>query len=309
MHFARILLGQVVLYGFLATSLPAAGAAEPIPGIGPAGPIEPLHTGFAFTEGPAADAEGNVYFTDIPNNKILRVDSQGNLSTFVDHSRHANGLMFRSAREMIACEMDGQLVAWDVVTKQRRVLAAEYNGKRFNAPNDLTVDRHGGVYFTDPHFRAPSQLPQDKMGVYYVSSEGKVDRLIDNLEAPNGIILSNDEKTLYVFPSRSSTMRAYPIEAPGNLGKGRDFCTVESEGERGMQGTDGVTIDSRGNLYLTTAPRHPGIHPQGKATRDYRAAGGTRQRHLRRPRAKYPLRHCTNVTLCGANACEREKGK
>jgi gluconolactonase len=233
--------------------LPAADdPAESIPGIGPTGPITKLHSGFAFTEGPAADRPGNVYFSDIPNERIHKVDLKGQLSVFREKSGHANGLMVNARGEVVACEMDGRIVAISPDGKSVRVLADKYEGQRFNAPNDLVLDRSGGVYFTDPSFRAPQPLPQGKTAVYYVSADGKVTRLIDNLPNPNGVILSPDEKTLYVIPSGQADMMAYPVEAPGKIGTGRVFCTLKQPEGRTGTGGDGLTVDSKGNLYITS---------------------------------------------------------
>src|SRR6185437_6021033 len=133
------------------------------------------------------------------------------------------------------------------------------------APNDLVIDRSGGVYFTDPHFRAPEVLPQGVTAVYYIAAGGKVSRLIDDLKAPNGVILSPDEMTLYVIPSMQEEMMAYPVEGPGKLGKGRVFCrTKQAEGKQGTGG-DGLTIDEKGNLYITTALGLQVFSPEGKA--------------------------------------------
>jgi gluconolactonase len=241
------------------------GAGEPIAGIGPTGPIVKLHTGFEFTEGPAADGDGNVFFSDVPNKKILKVDAEGKLSTFTDESHHANGLMVNADGDLVACEMDGHLAVWTTCTEpKRRVLIEGHGGKRFNAPNDLVLDTNGGIYFTDPHFRAPDPLPQGKTAVYFVAPSGDVKRLVEDLPAPNGIILSPDETTLYVFPSGQPTMRAYPIVAPGKLGEGRDFCKLKVEGD-GLQGADGVTIDTKGNLYITSKLGVQVFAPDGQA--------------------------------------------
>ncbi|HXT61384.1 MAG TPA: SMP-30/gluconolactonase/LRE family protein [Pirellulales bacterium] len=235
--------------------LAAVGAAAddaPIPGIGPKGEIVKLHTGFAFTEGPAADAHGNVFFSDIPNSRIHKVDAAGKLSIFREPSNHTNGTMFNAEGELVCAEMDGRISAVARDGKTARPLAETYQGNRFNAPNDLVIDRSGGVYFTDPHFRAPEVLPQGVTAVYYIAADGKVSRLIDDLKAPNGVILSPDEKTLYVIPSMQEEMMAYPVEGPGKLGKGRVFCrTKQAEGKQGTGG-DGLTIDTKGNLYIAT---------------------------------------------------------
>ncbi len=144
----------------------AAGkGSKSIPGIGPAGKIVKLHSGFQFTEGPAADRHGNVYFTDIPRERIHKVDKNGRLSTFRAKSNRANGLMVNGKGEIVACEMSGRVVAISSDGKKVRVLADKYQGKRFNAPNDLVIDKPGGVYFTDPGFGAPQPLPQGKAAV------------------------------------------------------------------------------------------------------------------------------------------------
>jgi gluconolactonase len=231
----------------------SAAATEPIPAIGPTAEPTRVATGFGFTEGPAWDGAALLYFTDIPNAKIHAVDADGNVTLFAESTGPCNGLMFNADGELVACSMGGELVAWNVVTKAKRVLAAEYEGKRFNAPNDLVIDAAGGVYFTDPMFRAPQPLPQGGQGVYYYAADGKVTRLADDLPAPNGILLSRDEKSLYVLPSGSADMLAYPVEAPGKLGESTVFCTVKNPPERDNGGSDGATIDEQGNLYLTTS--------------------------------------------------------
>jgi gluconolactonase len=232
---------------------PAADeAAKSIPEIGPAGEIVKLHSGFKFTEGPAADRDGNVYFSDIPNQRIHKVDADGKLSVFREKSNNANGLMLNAKGEIVACEMAGQVVAYSPDGKSRRVLADKYNGERFNAPNDLVIDRQGGVYFTDPAFGAPMPLPQGKTAVYYIAPGGEVTRLIDDLPNPNGVILSPDEKTLYVIPSGQAEMMAYPVESPGKIGKGKVFCKLKQRREGGKSGGDGLTVDTRGNLYITS---------------------------------------------------------
>jgi gluconolactonase len=243
---------------------PALAQAQ-IKGIGPVGEIQKLHTGFDFTEGPALDSAGNIYFTDIPKKTIHKIDAAGKLSAFTTSSNTANGLMFNGQGEMVACEMEGAIVAWDVAKKTRRVITGEYKGNRYNAPNDLVVDRSGGVYFTDPAFRAPKPLPQEKTCVYYVDTKGVVARLIDNLPNPNGVILSTDEKTLYVIPSGQADMMAYPVEAPGKIGVGKVFCTLkQAEGKKGGGG-DGLTIDTKGNLYITSATGLQVFDSTGKA--------------------------------------------
>ncbi|HEV3343729.1 MAG TPA: SMP-30/gluconolactonase/LRE family protein [Pirellulales bacterium] len=223
-----------------------------IAGLGPTGEVTKVQGGFQFTEGPAADKKGQIYFSDIPANHVYRVGSDGKVSIFREASNHTNGTMFNSRGELVSCEMDGQVVAVSADGSQVRPLAPMYKGKRFNAPNDLVVDGTDGVYFTDPHFRAPEPLPQGVAAVYYASKSGDVTRLIDDLKAPNGVILSTDEKTLYVVPSMQEEVMAYPVESPGKLGAGKVLCRMKQpQGQQG-RGGDGLTIDIKGNLYIAT---------------------------------------------------------
>jgi gluconolactonase len=255
----------ITAMAFASTTLAAEPAREKIPHVGPTGEIVKLHSGFKFTEGPAADAEGNVYFSDIPNERIHKIDSAGKLSIFREPSNRTNGTMFNAAGELVCCEMAGRVTAVARDGKTVRVLADNYQGKQFNAPNDLVIDRAGGVYFTDPHFGAPEPLPQGVTAVYYIATDGKVSRLIDDLKAPNGVILSPDEKTLYVVPSMQEEMMAYPVEGHGKLGKGRVFCQLKQpEGKQGTGG-DGLTIDTKGNLYITSGLGLQVFDPHGKA--------------------------------------------
>lgn len=242
----------------------SGASAQDLPGIGPVGDVQRLHTGFAFTEGPATDADGNLYFTDIPNNRIHKRDTKGTLSVFAEPSGHCNGLMVVGSR-LLACEMDGQLKQFDLSTGTETSLASRYMGSRFNAPNDLVIDRSGGIYFTDPRFRAPEPWPQGKEAVYYRAADGKVTRLIEDRKAPNGIILSPDEQTLYVIPSMEKQMWAYPVESPGHIGKGKVFCELAQPDGKDDTGGDGLTIDTNGNLYITTGLGLQVFAPSGTA--------------------------------------------
>jgi gluconolactonase len=230
-----------------------AASAEKIPGIGPTGEVKKVHGNFQFTEGPAADREGNLYFSDVAGNKLYKVDAKGDLSVLLDPSNHTNGLMCNAAGNIVACEMDGRLIEVNPKTKEVKSLADGYEGKRFNAPNDLVIDRDGGIYFTDPHFRAPMPLPQGVRAFYYRAPDGKVTRLGVVETAPNGVILSPDEKTLYIIPSMQAEMLAFPVEAPGKLGAQRTFCTLKQATGKTAGGGDGLTIDTQGNLYITSA--------------------------------------------------------
>ncbi|HEX5444322.1 MAG TPA: SMP-30/gluconolactonase/LRE family protein [Pirellulales bacterium] len=247
----RLLLTAALAFALTMPAL-AADESHSIAGLGPKGKVTKVHGGFEFTEGPAADKSGVIYFSDIPASKVYRLEADDKVSVFREPSNHTNGSMFNAEGELVSCEMDGQVVVVSADGKQVRPLAAMYEGKRFNAPNDLVVDRADGVYFTDPHFRAPEPLPQGVTAVYYVGGGGLVKRLIDDLKAPNGVILSVDEKTLYVVPSMQAEVMAYPVESPGKLGKPKVFCRLKQPAGQENRGGDGLTIDSKGNLYIAT---------------------------------------------------------
>jgi len=263
-NFVRLI--ALLLLTMALPSAPDCHAADnAMPDLGPVGEIKKLHTDFKFTEGPASDGHGNVYFTDIPANRIYTADQHGKLSVFLEPSQHANGLMFGPNGQLFACLMDGSLAEINIKTRKVAQLAPKYMGNRFNAPNDLVIDKSGGIYFTDPRFRAPEPLPQGTEGVYYRAADGKVTRVANFDIAPNGVILSPDEKTLYVIPSLSKTMLAFSVEQPGHLQESKTFCVVKQpDGAKRESGGDGLTVDVMGNLYITTALGLQVFSPAGK---------------------------------------------
>ena len=246
----------------LTTSVTAQEASDRK--IAPIGDVETVRTGFAFTEGPAWDPRGTLFFSDIPGNTIHRLKKGDELSDFTNDSKHTNGIMIAADGRMLACQMDGQVVAYDVESGQAKVLADSYDGKRFNAPNDLVIDKQGGIYFTDPLFRAPDPLPQGVQTVYYIAPSGEVKRVTEHIAAPNGIGLSPDGQRLYVIPSQQSEMLVYDVAGPGELSNGRTLCRVTQPPGMDNTGGDGMTVDVNGNLYITT---HLGVEifsPEGK---------------------------------------------
>lgn len=211
----------------------------------PGAEVQKLAGDFRFTEGPAADAKGNVYFTDIPNNRILKWSLDGTLSVFREDSGGANGLYFDKDGKLLVCEGDGQRLVAIAPDGAVNVLAAEYQGKPFNSLNDLWIDPKGGVYFTDPRYGNRDNLPQDGEHVYYLKPGGKtVMRVIDDMVRPNGLIGTPDGKRLYVTDNGGGKTYAYTVKADGTLADKTLFCS---------EGADGMTIDERGNVYLTTS--------------------------------------------------------
>jgi gluconolactonase len=234
--------------------------SQDFPGVGK---VTKVHGGFKFTEGPAFDGK-HLYFTDIPNDKIMRTDLKGNLETFLESCGHCNGLMFDGSSKLIGCRMDGEVVSIHTESKQVRPLVSQFKEIRFNACNDLVIDKSGGIYFTDPRYSAPEPWPQGKEAFYYRSKAGEIKRLGDDLAAPNGIILSVDETTLYIVPSMQKQVFAYTVESPGVISGKRVLFEIKQPLEKENSGGDGLSIDVQGNLYVTTDLGVQVVSPQGK---------------------------------------------
>ena len=215
--------------------------------IAPAAKVKKLAGGFKFTEGPAVDAQGNVFFTDQPNNRIHKWSVDGKLSIFHKSPGRANGLYFDKNGNLLACaDLNNEL--WLIDTNGNvTVLVKDYKGKKLNGPNDLWEDPKGGIYFTDPFYKRPywnrGPMEQDGQHVYYLSPDRKkLIRLTDDLVQPNGIIGTPDGKLLYVADIGARKTYVYNINADGTLSNKKLFCSM---------GSDGMTIDNEGNVYLT----------------------------------------------------------
>lgn len=208
-----------------------------------------LGNGFTFTEGPAADVNGNVYFTDQPNNKIhIWNATTGKISVFSEQSGRSNGLYFTEDGKLLACaDMDNQLWSFNKRGKHK-VLVDGFDGKALNGPNDLWVDTKGGIYFTDPLYKRKywtrdPEMQQEGQYVYYFNPNEKRLHIVDSLLIrPNGIVGSPDGKKLYVADIVDNKTYVYDIQTDGLLANRRLFAQM---------GSDGMTIDSGGNIYLT----------------------------------------------------------
>jgi len=199
---------------------------------------------FQFTEGPAADAQGNVYFTDIPANRILKWSvADGKLSTFLENSGGANGLYFDKDGNLLACQGGERRLASISPEGEVTVLADKYEGKRFNSPNDLWIDPNGGVYFTDPRYGSRDGMEIDGEHVYYLTPDRKkVIRVVSDMVRPNGVIGMPNGRRLYVADEGGKKTYSYRINGDGTLSDKQLFAD---------QGSDGLAIDARGNVYLT----------------------------------------------------------
>jgi gluconolactonase len=239
----------MVLFGFMAllfiTCTPSAASETGV--TAPGATVQKLADGFAFTEGPADDGKGNVYFTDQPNDRILKWSVDGQLSTFLQPSGRSNGLFFDHEGYLWACA-DEKNQLWRISPdKEVEVVVRDYQGKLLNGPNDVWVAPDGGVYFTDPLYKRPywDRGPMEQQGewVYYLSPDRqKLIPVIQDFEKPNGLIGTPDGKVLYVADIGANKTWAYDIQAGGTLSGKRLFCEL---------GSDGMTLDDEGNVYLT----------------------------------------------------------
>lgn len=215
--------------------------------VAPGAKLEKLSGEFQFTEGPTADAAGNVFFTDQPNDRIMKWSVDGELSTFMKPAGRANGMYFDAKGNLIACA-DEKNELWSIAPDgQVTVLLKEYQGKKLNGPNDVWVHPQGGMFFTDPFYKRPwwehSEMPQAGQHVYYLAPDRKqLRRVAEDLKQPNGIIGSPDGKTLFVADIGARKTYRYDIQNDGSLTGKKLFCEL---------GSDGMTLDSKGNVYLT----------------------------------------------------------
>lgn len=203
---------------------------------------------YSFTEGPASDKDGNVYFTDQPNDKIIKWHANDNsLSIFKEPSGRANGLYFDHDGNLLAAA-DENNELWRIDSNGNvDTLLTSFEDKKLNGPNDIWVDLKGGIYFTDPYYQREywtrTKAEISEKNVYYISPDGKeVSIIASGFVQPNGIIGTPDGKTLYVADIGDKKTYAYTIQPNGTLTGKKLFTNM---------GSDGMTIDNKGNIYLT----------------------------------------------------------
>jgi sugar lactone lactonase YvrE len=267
MRFLYLASPILLCWGFTVGVL----AVENDAGIVPKGAkLEKLWAEGEFTEGPAQAPDGAILFSDI-GNRIMKFDpATGKTTEFRNPSGRSNGLDFDPRGRLVACEGanagGNRRVSITEKDGTVRTLAGRWKGKRFNSPNDLTIDTKGRVYFTDPRYVGNEPRELDHESVYRVDPDGTVERIIKNVEKPNGIILSPDMKTLYLAdnsPRGKRQLLTFPLHTDGTVGDRRvlhDFGTG--------RGIDGMSIDVKGNLYATAGTgNQAGVHvfnPDGK---------------------------------------------
>ncbi len=210
--------------------------------------VEKAGTGYTFTEGPAVASDGKVYFTDQPNDRIYVWDEEEGISLWLEGTGRSNGMYFNDEGQLVACADEKNQLAYFDENKNLVVLHEGFDGKHLNAPNDLWIDPEGGIYFSDPYYHRKwwpeghSEV-QDVRGVYYLSSSGEIKRVIDDFKTPNGLIGTPDGKILYVADIQDKKIWKYDIQKDGSLTNKTFFAP---------KGSDGMTIDNKGNVYLTS---------------------------------------------------------
>lgn len=202
---------------------------------------------YKFTEGPAVNRHGDVFFTDQPNDRILRW-SNGKIETWLTPAGRSNGLFFDNKGNLLACA-DGKNELWSIgADKNHKVLLKGFDGKLFNGPNDVWVNKGGDLYFTDPYYKRnywkrdqiEAQLPRR---VYRLESDRKtISVAAEDFVQPNGIVGDAEKKILYVADIGDKKTYRFQIDDSGKLVDRKLFCEM---------GSDGMTLDTAGNLYLT----------------------------------------------------------
>jgi len=212
--------------------------------IAPVAELVEVPCGFGFLEVPVSDAVGNLYFSDIDNNRLHKLAPTGDLTSFHEPSNRANGLTLDLDGGLLICEQEAQrLVKMDNIGNIS-VVADGYRGRPFNSPNDAWVHPSGSIYMTDPRYQYPAgSLSQDGEYVYHISSDRqRVTAIITDIPKPNGVVGTEDGSTLYVASTELRKVFRYDIESDG---------TVSNRTEFADQGSDGMTLDEQGNVYLT----------------------------------------------------------
>lgn len=243
----RFLSGAGCLLGVFL--FPGSLDAAESPVIAPGATVQKLAGDYAFTEGPAADRAGNVFFTDQPNDRIVKWNAaDGQVEDWLKPAGRSNGLYFDGEGNLLACA-DGKNELWRIAPdKQVTVLLKEFGGKLLNGPNDVWIRPDGGLYFTDPlyardYWTRDKAMQQDGQHVYFLAKDAAVPvRVATDLRQPNGLIGTPDGKKLYVADIGGRKTYAYDIQADGTLANKRLFCEL---------GSDGMTLDAEGNVYLT----------------------------------------------------------
>jgi gluconolactonase len=226
--------------------------------VAPEAKLEKVTGDLQFSEGPAWHPSGYLLFEDIPRNRIMKLEPGDKVSIYREPSGHANGLCFDREGRLIAAEGNsadgGRRISRTEKDGRVTTLADRYNGKRLNSPNDVTVDAQGRIYFTDPRYGSREGIEQDKESVYRIDLDGKLTRIIDSVNRPNGIAISPDQKSLYVADNHESgtsrTLLQFDLAADGSASNARTLYDFGAG-----RGIDGMTVDAVGRIWATAGSR------------------------------------------------------
>lgn len=229
-----------------------------IPGVAAAGTrVEVVREGFAATEGPVALADGALAFTENSANRVVRIGSDGAVSTLVAEAGGPNALAINAQGAILAVQTTSPAIA--VIAPYNRVLASSYNGRAFGRINDLALAQTGDIYFTDPGVVAQSPAGQPRIqpdtGLYHLAPDGTVTQVASDIRRPNGVALSPNELTLYVADSWGRDIIAYSVATDGGLSNRRPFASLAGFAELPegpTSGADGIVVDSEGRVYVAT---------------------------------------------------------
>jgi gluconolactonase len=240
-----------------------------IPGVVVAGTKPQLiKDGFHGLEGPVPTPEGGLYFSDVNEDRIYRLDRDGKIDVWRENTNGTNGLYLLGDGRLLCAEGNGPRIISIAPDGTVTALATGYAGKKLRQPNDLIADRKGGIYFTDPAPRpAPDMAPKEPGNVYYIRPSGAVLLIDDQIARPNGITLSLDERTLYVDDTEGEYVYAFDVQPDGSARNKRPFVKLRDPvpGSLGMRSrADGMALDSEGRLYVATGSGVHVIGPRGQ---------------------------------------------
>jgi gluconolactonase len=258
-----------------APQAPAVDTVAPdIPGVVAGGTkVQVLKEGLNGTEGPIAMPDGSVIFSETTANRTIKIDRDGNFSTFLENTAGANGMAFDSEGRLFATHVPwgGTKIAIIYPEAAKKVLVDNYEGKPFGRANDLAVAKNGGVYFTDSANATPMPpggLPLPAAFYYLPPRATKAIQILNDVAFPNGVILSRDEKTLYLNNTNGEYLIAFDVQPDGSLKNRRDFAKYDGVTKNAsgvtVSGADGITIASQGRLYVAAANGVQVFSPQGQ---------------------------------------------
>lgn len=259
--------------------------APEIPGVIRAGTLpEVLLSGLTSSDDPIAWSEAGIVFSEPVANRVLRLDAQGKMSTLVEGLHEPLGMSIDQKGRLFSLQgMDGYtgvLTIWPRASAA--TIATTFNGQPFSRPNDMVLDKRGGVYLSDPGLTAGQALLVEKArggqplgprlppAVYYVPLGGNAIKVADGIARPNGVQLSRDEKTLYVNDTSGINAFAFDVQADGTLTNRRNFANYKGRGrtpagaETTASGADGIVVDNDGRVYCITEAGVEVFTPQGQ---------------------------------------------